>query len=120
MKKKEFGLKGESLAVHFLKERHYEILEQNWYYKHKEIDIIAAIEEFLVIIEVKTRSSEGIETPNELVSRKKQRFLIDATEAYIHEKDIEKEARFDVIFVYFENGEPKLEHIEDAFQPSLL
>ena len=120
MEKKEFGLKGEALAANYLVENNYKVLEQNWTYKHKEIDIIASEKDYLVIVEVKTRSSEGIETPNELIPRKKQRFLIEATEAYIQEHDIELETRFDVIFIYYEYGNPKLEHIEDAFEASLL
>lgn len=120
MKKKEFGLKGESLTVNFLTRKKYKILAKNWHYKHKEIDIIAKTDDCLIVVEVKTRSSEGIETPNELVTRKKQRFIIEAAEAYIQQNNIECETRFDVVLIYYKNGNPEIEHIEDAFHPSLL
>ena len=39
--KREFGSKGEELAVNFLTKLGYEIIEQNYHFGHGEIDIIA-------------------------------------------------------------------------------
>ncbi|MGM0498380.1 MAG: YraN family protein, partial [Bacteroidota bacterium] len=96
MEKKKLGNEGEDMAVNFLKNNGYKIKATNWFYKHKEIDIIAEKEETLSIVEVKTRSSDFCETPNELVPRKKQRFLIEAAEAYIQKNDVDLEIRFDL------------------------
>ena len=37
----ELGKKGEELAVQFLRENGYEILDRNWTFQKAEIDIIA-------------------------------------------------------------------------------
>lgn len=53
----ETGNKGEELAEKYLRKLGYEILERNWHFGKNEIDIIAKDGNFLVIAEVKTRSS---------------------------------------------------------------
>ncbi len=111
----ELGKQGEELAVRFLRKHNYNILEQNWQYKHKEIDIIAHKEDLIVSVEVKTRRTEFVENLNEIVNKKKQRFLIEATDAYMEEKDIDKEVRFDIIFIKITNNKYFLKHIPDAF-----
>ena len=114
------GKKGEEIAKQFLLKNAYKIRHLNWRFRKNEIDIIAEKDNFLVVVEVKTRTSEYFENPKEAVTKKKQKFIINATEAYINEFDIENEIRFDIIAVSFENNKTKIEHIVDAFQPSLL
>lgn len=114
------GKKGEQLAQQYLIENGYEIVHLNWRYKKNEIDIIATKKNFLVVVEVKTRTNDYFENPREAVTRKKQKFIINATEAYINEYDIKTEVRFDVIAVTYSNEKKEIEHIKDAFQASLL
>lgn len=114
------GKKGEVLAQRYLVENDYELRHLNWRYKKNEIDIIAIKNNLLVVVEVKTRTNDYFENPKEAVTRKKQKFIILATEAYINEFDINLETRFDVIAVTISENKTKIEHIQDAFQPSLL
>lgn len=79
--------------------------------------MIAKINNILVIVEVKTRNYEEIGNPEEAVTKKKQRFLVDAANAYILEKDLYMDVRFDVVLVVLNNGSENIEHIEDAFYP---
>jgi putative endonuclease len=58
MKNKIVGQWGEAVAVNYLKNRGYKILQTNWRFKKSEIDIIA-YKERVTAIEVKTRSKEG-------------------------------------------------------------
>lgn len=118
--KKTLGKIGEELAVKFLRNKGFRILNTNWTYQHKEIDIIAEDDDFLIMVEVKTRNISFVESPEEMITMRKQKTLIDAAEAYIMIHDIEKETRFDVIIVVFENQKPTIEHIEDAFQPGII
>ena len=53
----DLGRLGESLAVGYLLENNYVILERNWRFHKAEIDIIAKKEAQIIIIEVKTRNS---------------------------------------------------------------
>ena len=118
--KKTLGKIGEELAVKFLRNKGFRILNTNWTYQHKEIDIIAEDDDFLIMVEVKTRNISFVESPEEMITMRKQKTLINAAEAYIMIHDIEKETRFDVIIVVFENQKPTIEHIEDAFQPGII
>lgn len=115
----ELGRKGEELAVEHLKSIGYEILELNWFSHHLEIDIIAKDGDELVIIEVKARGTDSYEHPSEAVSNKKIRFLVNAAEAYILEKDINTDTRFDVISILFSGRNFEIEHFKNAFYPPI-
>ncbi len=115
----ETGKKGEELAVKYLENKSYKIAALNWRFGNNEIDIIAENKDVLAIVEVKTRTSyfgaEAVTT----ITKTKQRFLIKAANAYLIKNDIEKEARFDVITVVIIGNNYTIEHIEDAFYPTL-
>ncbi|MFW6100446.1 MAG: YraN family protein, partial [Bacteroidota bacterium] len=114
--KKTLGEIGEELAVKFLRNKGLRILNTNWVFQHKEIDIVGESDEFLIVVEVKTRNINFVESPEEMFPKRKQKALIDAAEAYVLIHDIEKETRFDIIIVVFDGENPTIEYIEDAFQ----
>jgi putative endonuclease len=113
----ELGRKGEEIAVKHLKSIGYNILDLNWFSNHLELDIVAKDGEELVIVEVKARGSDSYEHPSEAVSNKKIRFLVNAAEAYIREKDINLNTRFDVVSIIFYGRTTELEHFVNAFYP---
>jgi putative endonuclease len=113
----ETGKKGEELAVQFLHDRGWKILERNWRSGHREIDIIAETGGKLVIVEVKVRKFIGTERLEEHIPRTKQRFLIRAAAAYLEYRGLDTAVRFDVILLTGEGDRYRLEHIEDAFGP---
>ncbi len=108
---------GEKLALEFLKEKGYTILEANWRFMKLEIDIIAQIDNILVFAEVKTRLNEEHGDPEDGVTLKKQRFLVKAANYYIQQKDLDLESRFDIITVLKENNKTTVKHLADAFYP---
>ena len=113
----DFGKQGEEIAVNYLIEKGYEILERNWRNRHKEIDIIAKDGKELVIVEVKTRKSNNYGEPDLAVNKQKQRLLISAANAYIFRNNLDINTRFDIISIVFNNEKPVIDHIEDAFLP---
>ena len=115
----ETGNFGENLAANYLIKNGYRIRERNFVFEKAEVDIIAQKDNMLVVVEVKTRASELFETATELVSKNQIKQIIAATEGYIHLKDIDLETRFDVIAVILDQRPPKIEHITDAFYPTL-
>ena len=115
----DLGRDGEDLAVDFLKNAGYKILERNWRFERKEVDIIARKENLVVIVEVKTRSTDYFGKPEESVTRAKQRFLIEAADVYLQELGFEAEARFDIISIVKKKGVFEINHIEEAFIPNL-
>ena len=70
------GKTGEKLACRYLSKNGYLILETNWRYGRKEIDIIAKENNILIIAEVKTRSYEFTQNTEEIVNSRKQKYLI--------------------------------------------
>jgi putative endonuclease len=113
----EIGKIGEEIALKFLKNQEYEVLELNWRFRKLEIDIIAKDGDTLVVIEVKTRKSDTFGAPDVFVDKKKQRFLIKAINEYVNQKNLENEIRFDIVSVLYDNNQEKIEHIKDAFYP---
>ncbi|CAG5076749.1 YraN family protein [Parvicella tangerina] len=118
--KKETGSFGEDHAIQFLQNADYKIITRNWRYLKGEIDIIAKKDDWLVFVEVKTRSSLDFGNPEEFVTPKQQRLIINTAHQFIVDNDRQEEARFDVIGVVVQNGKVvQLDHIEGAFYPTL-
>ena len=121
--KADKGRIGEELACKYLRKKGYKILENNKRESHKEIDIIAANKEYIVFVEVKTRSVGNdlynqYGSPASAVTKKKQSNLIYAANAYLSTNFTNKQPRMDVIEVYLDklSGELlKINHIENAY-----
>ena len=113
----ELGKLGEQLATDYLIEKGYTILEQNWRNRFEEIDIIASKDQYLIIVEVKTRSNLHFGNPEDAVSLKKQRLLVNAAEVYINQKNSTLETRFDIISIVAHDENHAISHIMWAFSP---
>ena len=113
------GLNGESLAASYLQEKGYTILDRNWRSGHKELDLIARKDSTLVVVEVKTRSSDNFGSPQDAVDERKIRRLVMAADAYVRLNALDLEVRFDIVTVIDDDGQVKVEHIEDAFFPPI-
>ncbi|MBN2480864.1 MAG: YraN family protein [Bacteroidales bacterium] len=111
------GIKGEHIAAQYLKNLNYEILELNWRFDHKEIDIIARDKNCLIVVEVKTRTNKFFHDPVEDITLKKQSFLIHAAEEYLYRNKLDLDVRFDIILIFIRVNRTTLEHIRDAFHP---
>ncbi len=109
------GAEGEAHAVEHLRKLGYEILETNWRFGQEEIDIIARNKDFLIIVEVKTRSGKVFGEPESFVNRKKQGHLIKAAGAYIEQNGLDIEVRYDIASVIKTGDVYKVQMIENAF-----
>jgi putative endonuclease len=115
---KKLGDDGEEIAVQYLLDNGYEILERKYVSHKKEVDIIAkSPDDVLVFVEVKTRSNDNFGEPEYALTKSKQKSIIRVAEEYLYEKDIvDTSVRFDVIGIEFgEDGEPEINHLEHAF-----
>ncbi|MDI2097713.1 YraN family protein [Ruicaihuangia caeni] len=70
--KDRLGREGESLAAEYLERRGYTIVERNWRCRSGEVDIVAEHQGELVLVEVKTRSSEAFGHPFAAITPAKQ------------------------------------------------
>lgn len=111
----ELGKFGEELAEGFLKQNGYTILETNWTFQKAEIDILAQKGNILAVVEVKTRSSIEFGLPQDFVKPKKIQLLVKAVNEYVVSNDLDVEVRFDIIAIYKEGKEYKIDHIQEAF-----
>ncbi len=117
------GAKGESLATAMLEEKGYVILERNFRFMKAEVDLIAFLPASdysrggdLVFIEVKWRRDSDFATPESAVNALKKRLMIQAAEAFLHERKLEgTPCRFDVVAISGEGPNLEIEHLESAF-----
>lgn len=94
------GKKGEDLAVEFLSNRGYRIIDRNVKVGHGELDIITTHNNTLVFIEVKTRTSKSYGEPIESIGYHKLKSLINASEMYrLKHKDLPEQMRIDAVVV---------------------
>ncbi|WP_027879576.1 MULTISPECIES: YraN family protein [Mesoflavibacter] len=111
----QLGKKGEQLAVDFLIENGYDIVERNYRFNKAEVDIIAQKEDVLAIIEVKTRSTTDFGNPQDFVKPKQIKNLVKAVDEYVTVNNLEVDVRFDIIAIVKEEKQFNIEHLEDAF-----
>ena len=116
----ELGKQGEAFARQYLIDKGYRILETNWRSGHWEIDIIAQKDDFLSIIEVKTRATNDFGYPEEFIDKRKMENLLKAAEDYIQQSNEWQGVRFEVIALT-QNGDTfDVEHFEDAFDAASI
>ncbi len=112
------GCWGEEKAVEYLKKKGFQILHRDWKYQHRDLDIVASLDNQLVIVEVKTRKIDSVLAPEMAVDRRKVRSIMIAANAYIKLFKIDKEIRFDIIAISGDNDDNvEINHIENAFLP---
>ena len=116
MTNKIIGKAGETIAKEFLIKKGYEIIEMNYRYSRlAEIDIIAQKANILHFIEVKTRTQGIYGSAAEAVDYRKQQKIIKTSMFYLGEKFNLTPVRYDVIEVYIDNDDYRINHIENAF-----
>ena len=121
---RKIGAKGEEVCCQFLESIGFTVKERNFMAKHKEIDIIAENDRYIVFAEVKLRtiseSSSRFGRPALAVTKAKMKNIIFAAKAYLRANPSDKSPRFDVIEVYAEPVEDRikyrLKHIPSAFR----
>lgn len=106
------GRYGEDVAERYLKQKGYIIIGKNFSCRQGELDIIAKDNEFLVFIEVKTRSNSMYGKPVEAVGKIKKQHMHKVAKYYLHINGLEnKFVRFDVVEVYIDRGFARVKHI---------
>lgn len=119
------GKYGEDVAVDYLKKNKYSITERNFVLGKHELDIIAEDKNFIVFVEVKTRTYKSTDinaygNPGRAVTSKKRSDTLAAVNGYLRTHSINKQPRIDVIEVcLLGTGDApktlKVNHIRNAF-----
>lgn len=114
MNTRKFGIIGEKIAQGYLRNQKYDILNTNFYTKRGEIDIIAKKDNYIVFVEVKTRSNLEYGTPAMAVNRLKRKHLKSSANIYIYQNKLYNyDVRFDVIEIIINNGKCNINHIKE-------
>jgi len=119
------GNKGESLAAEYLIQKGYKILVRNYRSKWGEVDIIAKGkvrsekgevwgQDIVVFVEVKTKTSDRYGEPWEMVNAWKIEQVKKMGEVWCLEYAWEGRVRVDVMGVYLDGDEPRIEHWESV------
>lgn len=111
--KDQLGRRGEATAAEFLKDEGLLIVDRNWRCPAGEIDLVAVEGSTLVIVEVKTRSSDDFGQPLEAISAAKleRLYRLALTWARTHELRFSG-FRIDAVGVLDDgSGAPRIEHV---------
>jgi len=110
------GKQGETLGAHYLEERGYNILHVNWRYSYYEIDLIAWKEPVLHFIEIKTRSNNRFGYPEEGVTVKKLKRIMQAAEAFLLSNSQYTRVQYDILSVIIvERNKAAFYLLEDVY-----
>lgn len=111
----ELGKKGEQLAIDYLLENDYAIIERNYRFDKAEVDIIAKKGNALAIIEVKTRSTIDFGNPQDFVKPSQIKRLVKAVDEFVTVNKLDVDVRFDIIAIVKEGKTYNITHLENAF-----
>lgn len=113
MKQKELspiekGKIGEKYIAKYLRRKGYRIIERNMRNFISEIDIIAVNREYIVFVEVKTRTVGQPIPAIFAVNAQKRRKIESAARSYMNYKRFTKKPRFDIAEVYISKEKCKV------------
>lgn len=121
---KKIGVLGEDIAVRYLKNKGYKILERNFSVRLKngpqlgEIDLIAEKDGKIVFVEVKAQTGNTAIQPEQKVNFQKQEKIIKTAEIWLdrNKKSQDTEWQIDVmsIILDFKNKKAKITHFKNV------
>lgn len=115
--KKTLGNWGEKLAVEYLQQHGYAIIESNYRCRYGEIDIVAKEGPVWCFVEVRTRKSDRFGRGFESITAVKRTHITKTAAFFLNQRRLDDApARFDVVSIDFYTGaEYKIELIKNAF-----
>lgn len=115
--RKILGDWGEKLAVEYLQNHGYVIIESNYRCRYGEIDIVAKEGPVWCFVEVKTRKSPRFGRGFESITTIKRMHITKTAVFFLNQRRLDDApARFDVVSIDFYTGtEYKIELIKNAF-----
>jgi putative endonuclease len=112
----QLGKAGEKAAAELLRSRGYEIVGAGFLARRGELDLVCRRGRDLVVVEVKTRSSDAFGTPFEAVGSRKRRALMAAVAEYRALAEWRGPIRYAVVGITVTpDGGFDLELVEDPF-----
>jgi putative endonuclease len=116
--RKEIGRRGEDIAAKYLLSKGWELVARNWSSRFGELDIVANDGLQLIIVEVRTTTSNQYGLGFQSVQYRKQQQVRKLAQQFIGRQQLEHlPIRFDVISVLLSKDRKfvDLQHLEGAF-----
>ena len=122
MHNRNVGKRGEAAAVRYLELRGYDVIDRNWTCPAGEVDIVARDGDWLVFVEVKTRTSLEKGFPSEAVDEEKRsRYEMIAAWYLKDNAYYDIPVRFDIVALLVAADDRALvKHYVDAFRGGCL
>ena len=116
---KQLGDRAEELVSDWLRSRGIQIVARNLRLGMLELDIVARLEEVIIVVEVRTRGSASWTTGLSSIDAAKRARLRRAAKRlwdrrYRHDASVSR-LRLDVAVVSFDGSKPTIEYVEAAF-----
>ena len=116
LRPRELGKAGEKAAADLLRSRGYQVVGAGFLARRGELDLVCRRGQDLVVVEVKTRTSDAFGTPLEAVGPRKRRALMAAAAEYRALVEWRGPIRYAVVGVTVKpDGELRAELVEDPF-----
>jgi putative endonuclease len=111
------GRRAEELAADYLRSGGWRILDRNWRFHHKELDLVAERDGVIAFVEVKARGSGSWGHPLEAINAAKRRELARAARGWIAQHGRPGHSyRFDAVVVEAGRNRTTVEYFEDAWR----
>lgn len=116
--RRELGARAEALVAERYVAEGFVIEARNWRCPVGELDIVAARDGLVVIVEVRAHTTDFLASPIITVSPSKQRRVGRAADRYLAGRPGPPvDVRFDVVGVRYGGRRPRLDVVENAFTP---
>lgn len=110
------GQAAETSAARWLEAQGYRILARNHRTRRGEVDLVCEEAGTLCFVEVRSRSRVDFGGPQESVTQRKARRVVDAaTDWAVRHGGTDRATRFDVVAVVLSDGEARFELFRGAF-----
>ena len=116
MSTRQIGDWGEAQAQEYLEARGFKVLANNVYTEYGEIDLVAQKAGRLHFVEVKTKRTKAFGHPEEAVTPRKLRHMIESAESYIQaDPELQMDYQIDVIAIQvIGNGRLEIRYFENV------
>jgi putative endonuclease len=111
---------GETCALAYLIRNGWTVLDRNYRFGRREVDLVVRRGGLVAFVEVKTRAGVGYGSPEEAFTRLKRREIETVAREYLWRRRLDDvDVRFDVVSILAGPGRKvvRIEHLEDAWRP---
>lgn len=115
--RKQFGKFSEHEACHFLQARGFILIQQNYFCRYGEIDLIMQDQDDIVFVEVRSRSRLDYGHAIETINHDKIKKLIKTGQHFLQARQwlYKVNSRFDVVAIHQIASKIQIEWVKNAF-----